>query len=350
MVTFGGMTYRFNPRWLQRDGQWSSHYLPDLAAVLDADRSQDFLQHMVQHGIRSILTIPLVSEGRLVGVFHACTRTVRRFSEEQIALLSTFASQAVIALENTRLFRTLQANNEELEQASRHKSEFLANMSHELRTPLNAIIGFSEVLKDQFFGALNDKQAEYARDIHDAGHHLLTLINDVLDLAKVEAGRMELLVEPFDLPAAVDSALIMVRERANRQGVELASRVDERLGRFVGDERKFKQVLLNLLSNAVKFSPAGGLVQVRAEATQEGVRVSVADQGIGIAESQQCVIFEAFHQAESTLAVKREGTGLGLTLARRFVELHGGSIGVRSQPGAGATFTYTMREQAWPEN
>lgn len=229
-----------------------------------------------------------------------------------------------------------------LEVASRHKSEFLANMSHELRTPLNAVIGFSEVLQERMFGELNDKQAEYVQDILASGRHLLSLINDILDLSKVEAGRMELELAPFHLPAALESALTLLRERATRHGVTLGLEVDERLAEFVGDERKIRQVVLNLLSNAVKFTPEGGRVEVRALLEDTVVRISVTDTGAGIAPEDQAKIFEAFSQVGTDQARKHEGTGLGLTLTRRFVELHGGEISVESAVGKGSTFAFTL--------
>ena len=229
-----------------------------------------------------------------------------------------------------------------LEVASRHKSEFLANMSHELRTPLNAVIGFSEVLQERMFGELNDKQAEYVQDILASGRHLLSLINDILDLSKVEAGRMELELAPFHLPAALESALTLLRERATRHGVTLGLEVDERLAEFVGDERKIRQVVLNLLSNAVKFTPEGGRVEVRAVLEDAVARISVTDTGAGIAAEDQAKIFEAFSQVGTDAARKHEGTGLGLTLTRRFVELHGGVISVESAVGEGSTFAFTL--------
>ncbi|MGH7318473.1 MAG: ATP-binding protein [Candidatus Rokuibacteriota bacterium] len=240
-----------------------------------------------------------------------------------------------------RLYRQLEA-------ANRHKSEFLANMSHELRTPLNAIIGFSEVLSERMFGELNDKQAEYIEDVLSSGRHLLSLINDILDLSKVEAGRMELDLTKFDLPMALENAITLVRERAGRHGVAIELAVDERLGEFVGDERKIRQIVLNLLSNAVKFTPEGGRVGLRATRTDGAVEIAVSDTGIGIAPDDQAVIFEEFRQAGSDSARRREGTGLGLTLCRKFVELHGGRIGVTSEVGQGATFTLTLPERPWP--
>ncbi|HEY2988747.1 MAG TPA: HAMP domain-containing sensor histidine kinase, partial [Candidatus Binatia bacterium] len=233
---------------------------------------------------------------------------------------------------------------------NRHKSEFLANVSHELRTPLNAIIGFSEVLGEKMFGELNEKQAEYTEDILSSGRHLLSLINDILDLAKIEAGRMELELTTFDLPGAIENALILVRERATRHGIKLDREIDERLGELVGDERKVKQVLLNLLSNAVKFTPEGGQIRVKAMRGDASAIISVADTGIGIAPGDQEMIFEEFRQVGSNYAQKREGTGLGLSLTKKFVEMHGGKIWVESEIGKGSTFTFTLPERSWPAN
>ena len=236
----------------------------------------------------------------------------------------------------------------QLETANQHKSEFLANMSHELRTPLNAIIGFSEVLLQRMFGELNPKQDEYLQDVLSSGRHLLSLINDILDLSKVEAGRMELELARFDLPQALQDTLVLVRERAVRNGIDLQLEVDARLGELVADERKIKQVMLNLLSNAVKFTPEGGRVDVRAIPSDGAVEISVADTGIGIAPENQDLIFEEFRQVGGDYAHKREGTGLGLTLARKFVELHGGRLWVKSQVGQGSTFSFSVPERPWP--
>ncbi len=225
----------------------------------------------------------------------------------------------------------------EVEAASRHKSEFLANMSHELRTPLNAIIGFSQVLKQQMFGELNAAQAEYVDDVLSSGEHLLSLINDILDLAKVEAGRMELQPTTFALPGLLDNAMSMVRERATRQGLSLATETDPSVGLIEADERKLKQILFNLLSNAVKFTPDGGRVTLAATADDGHVEISVRDTGVGISADDQVRIFEEFTQVGP--GATQEGTGLGLALTRRLVELHHGRLSVASEPGAGSTFT-----------
>jgi signal transduction histidine kinase len=229
----------------------------------------------------------------------------------------------------------------ELEAASQHKSEFLANMSHELRTPLNAIIGFSEVLTDRMFGELNEKQEEYLKDIYASGTHLLSLINDILDLSKIEAGRMELELSDFHLPTALDNALMLVRERAGRRNITLHTTVDPQLGQVQADERKIRQVVLNLLSNAIKFTPEGGRIEVGAVPKDGFVEVSVRDTGVGIAPEDQEKVFEEFQQV-GTADKKAEGTGLGLTLCRKFIELHGGRIHVKSQVGVGSTFTFMI--------
>jgi signal transduction histidine kinase/CheY-like chemotaxis protein len=236
----------------------------------------------------------------------------------------------------------------QLEAANRHKSEFLASMSHELRTPLNAIIGFSEVLLERLFGELNEKQAEYLRDILDSGRHLLSLINDILDLSKVEAGRMELELGRFSLPETLENGLTMVRERASRHGIALSLEVDPALDVIEADERKVKQVVFNLLSNAVKFTPDGGQVGITAGLDGDGVRITVWDTGIGIAPEDQGLIFEEFQQVGGQEGQGREGTGLGLALARRFVELHGGHLSVESVVGQGSRFTFTLLVRIMP--
>jgi signal transduction histidine kinase len=230
---------------------------------------------------------------------------------------------------------------EQLAAANRHKSEFLSNMSHELRTPLNAIIGFSEVLLQRLFGELNAKQADYLQDILDSGRHQLTLVNDILDLSKVEAGRMELELSSFSLNETINSCVAMLRERASRRGIALEVESDKGIGAIEADQRKVKQVLFNLLSNAVKFTPEGGRITVRARESGSVVEVSVQDTGVGIAPEDQERIFEEFAQASSGKSMEAS-TGLGLTLAKRFVELHGGAMTLKSAIGQGSTFTFSL--------
>ena len=293
-------------------------------------------------GTRSVVFAPLIWQDHGVGAILVSRSELRPFSDDEITLLKTFADQAVIAIRNARLIQEIQDKSRQLETANQHKSEFLANMSHELRTPLNAIIGFSEVLIERMFGELNDKQADYLADIHSSGKHLLSLINDILDLSKIEAGHMELDLEDFDVPAALGHAMNLVRERAQRHAIRLDLVVDEPLGDIRADARKFKQILLNLLSNAVKFTPDGGRVTVQAQVQAGALAVAVTDTGIGIAEDDQAVVFDEFRQVGRHYTNKHEGTGLGLALTKRFVELHGGTLALRSVLGQGSTFTFTL--------
>jgi signal transduction histidine kinase len=296
---------------------------------------------LIRCGYRSVLALPLLREDHLLGALAVNRSSPGEFPPEVIELLKTFATQSALAIQNARLFREIEDKSRQLEIASQHKSEFLANMSHELRTPLNAIIGFSEVLSERMFGAINAKQAEYLSDILESGRHLLSLINDILDLSKIEAGRMELELSDFDLPSTIENTLILVRERAVRRGIELGRAVDEHLGTVHADERKVKQVLLNLLSNALKFTSEGGRIDVRAVVRDATAEISVTDTGVGIAAEDQEAVFEEFRQV-GLAAKKVEGTGLGLAISRKFIQLHGGRIWVKSQIGTGSTFTFTL--------
>jgi signal transduction histidine kinase/DNA-binding response OmpR family regulator len=265
-------------------------------------------------------------------------------------LLQTFASQSALAIRNARLYRELERKSEEVEVASRHKSEFLASMSHELRTPLNAVIGFSEVLLERMFGDLNDRQEEYLRDIWSSGRHLLELLNDILDLSKVEAGRMELERFVFPVRQVLEYGIAMVRERAVRHDITLSLEVAPEVGLIEADELRIKQVMLNLLSNAVKFTPDGGEVTVRARVDGSELVVTVSDTGIGIAPDDKERIFESFQQAGRGVP-QQEGTGLGLTLSRRIVGLLDGRMWLDTELGVGSTFGFAvpigiMAEQA----
>jgi signal transduction histidine kinase len=297
---------------------------------------------LIRAGYRAVISVPMLLEDQIIGSLSLVRKAPAPFPAEVVELLKNFATQSALAIQNARLFREIADKGRQLEAASRHKSEFLANMSHELRTPLNAILGFSEVLAERMFGEVNDKQAEYLQDILSSGRHLLSLINDILDLAKIEAGRLELELGPFHLPTALDNAFTLVRERATRHGITLAQSVDERLTDIVADERKVKQILLNLLSNAVKFTPERGRVGLTATVADGAITIAVTDTGVGIAPEDQAAIFEEFRQVGREDARKQEGTGLGLTLAKKFVELHGGRIWVESHVGQGSTFSFTL--------
>jgi signal transduction histidine kinase len=296
---------------------------------------------LIESGTRAVLAVPMIHQDRLIGCLGVTRNRPGDFPTETIELMKAFATQSALAIQNARLFHEIEAKSREVQVASQHKSEFLANMSHELRTPLNAIIGYSELLEEEAGDLDGGRLVPDLQKIATAAKHQLSLINDILDLSKVEAGRMELEVADFDLPTAIESALTLVRERATRRGIALGSTIDERIGSIQADERKVKQVLLNLLSNAIKFTPEGGRSDVRAAINDGMIEVSVADTGVGIAPKDQEKVFEEFRQV-GTSDKKIEGTGLGLTLCRKFVELHGGRIWVKSQVGQGSTFTFTL--------
>jgi signal transduction histidine kinase len=318
-------------------------HIPD---VFTADWVSERLRRRAEQGhYRALVIAPMLRENAAIGVISVHRTTAGPFTEKQVALLKTFADQAVIAIANVRLFKEIQEKSLQLEIANRHKSEFLASMSHELRTPLNAIIGFSEALQEKIFGEMNEKQAEYIADIHGSGVHLLSLINDILDLSKIEAGRMDLELSRFDVGEDLQNGLTLIRERAARHGIALALELSPDIGDWVADQRKFKQIMLNLLSNAVKFTPQGGRICVRAKCGNGAVEVAVSDTGIGIAEKDFGIIFEEFRQIGADHLKKGEGTGLGLALVKKFVELHEGTISVQSEVGKGSTFTFTLPEK-----
>jgi signal transduction histidine kinase len=292
------------------------------------------------------LTKPIVALTRgaeALGEGDLATRISVRTGDELEQLARQFNHMAA-GLQDlyANLEEKVAAKTVDLELANRHKSEFLANMSHELRTPLNAVIGFSEVLGDEMFGTLNPKQMEYVRDIHGSGHLLLSLINDILDLSKVEAGRIELEPAEFDVAGAIANAATLLRERCQRGGLSLVLEVAPDVGNWVADPRRFKQIVVNLLSNAVKFTPAGGTITVRAGVAGDALRVAVSDTGIGIDARDLQLVFEPFRQVGTDSGRKAEGTGLGLSLVRSLVALHGGTIEVESWPEVGSTFAFVL--------
>ncbi len=310
----------------------------DLAVLPTRD---PHLEALFADGWRSVLAVPVHRNHDLVGALVIRRRTPGLFDPGLRDLLQTFAGQSGLAIVNARLYGELASQRQELEIVSRHKSEFLASMSHELRTPLNAVIGFSEVLLDRMFGELNERQAEYVRDIWSSGRHLLELLNEILDLSKVEAGQMVLEASSFSIPASLESALSMVRERAVVHGIALDLELGPDVDVVEADELRFKQVVLNLVSNAVKFTPDGGRVRVSAHRQGRDLVVAVTDTGAGIPEEDRERIFESFQQGGRG-APKEEGTGLGLTLSRRIVQLFGGRLWLESEEGHGSTFTFTL--------
>jgi signal transduction histidine kinase/CheY-like chemotaxis protein len=311
--------------------------LPDLNDVaLDPH-----LQTLYDDGWRSVAAIPMLRQGRIIGAMVVRRKSTGGFSGETLDLMQSFAAQSALAIHNARLFRELELKSAELEVASRHKSEFLASMSHELRTPLNAVIGFSEVLLEQMFGDINQRQEEYLRDIWSSGKHLLELITEILDLSKVEAGKMQLEPSTFSVPAALDYGISLLRERACLHGIDLHLDVEAGLDVIDADELRFKQVVLNLLTNAVKFTPDGGSVRVGATTEEGQLVVTVSDTGQGVPPEDRERIFESFQQGGRG-ATHEEGTGLGLTLCRRIIELLGGRLWLTSEVGKGSTFAFAV--------
>jgi signal transduction histidine kinase/ActR/RegA family two-component response regulator len=311
--------------------------LPDIALV----ERDVHLQLLFDDGWRSVLAVPVLRGGQIIGAMVVRRKTPGEFTDEVKEFMQTFASQSALAVFNARVFRELERKTAELQVASQHKSDFLASMSHELRTPLNAIIGFSEVLLEQMFGELNERQDEYLHDILNSGKHLLELLNEILDLSKVEAGRMELELTVFSLREVFEHAIALVRERAAQHNIAVTLEMDPSLDLIETDELRFKQVMLNLLSNAVKFTPNGGRVAVRAVRTGQRLAVAVTDNGIGIRPEDRERIFESFQQGQRSPS-REEGTGLGLTLCRRIVTLMGGTMSLESEVGVGSTFGFTV--------
>ena len=319
--------------------------------VSDATQDPRFKMLDQSRSPRSLIVQPLATPQRLVGAMTLSRQRVDPFTELDAAILKVITNQAAIAIDNGRLYEQLEAHLEDLEAAnaqiaevSRLKSEFLANMSHELRTPLNAILGFSELLRDELAGKISDKQRKDCLDnIYNSGRHLLSLINDVLDLTKIEAGRMDLVYEEFTVESALREVLNVIHALAMKKEIEIQSTVEPTDLMLIADKNKVKQVLYNLLSNAIKFTPNGGRVQVRA-GRQEGdlLRIQVQDSGIGIPVEQQHKIFGAFYQVQSASNREYPGTGLGLALTKRLLELHGGSIEFESAPGQGTTFAAVL--------
>jgi signal transduction histidine kinase len=292
-------------------------------------------------GIRSLLATPLMHDGVAIGLIQLRRSEPRPFTEKQIALLETFAHQAVIAIQNARLFREIAEKSQQLEAASRHKSEFLANMSHELRTPLNAILGFNELILGEVYGSLTPDLREPLTDIQNSGKHLLRLINNVLDLSKIEAGRMELAPTDYAVQDVVERVRASLFPLAAEKGLELAASVPEELPLAYGDAGRITQCLTNLAGNALKFTRQGR-VEISADLQGDRLVYRVRDTGIGIAKDKLESLFTEFRQGDATVASEFGGTGLGLSISKKFVEMHGGRIWVESEPGKGSVFSFEI--------
>jgi signal transduction histidine kinase len=310
--------------------------IPDLR-----NEPPELLEVLVRAGFRALLMVPLLGANRIVGALVVRRRAPGEFAQSTIDLLETFADQSVLAIQNARLFRELEEKGRELEMASKHKSQFLANMSHELRTPLNAILGYSELILDSIYGEMPEKARAVLERLQANGRHLLGLINDVLDLSKIEAGQLTLSLDDYSLSDVVHGVVSAVEPLAAEKRLAFKAEVAPDLPTGHGDGRRLSQVLLNLVGNAIKFTDKGE-VAIRASATNRAFTVAVCDTGPGIAAADQAKIFGEFQQADSSITRKKGGTGLGLSIAKRIIEMHGGRIWVESQPGKGLTFYFTL--------
>jgi signal transduction histidine kinase len=300
---------------------------------------------LVKLGLRSLLAIPLYRESQLLGGLLVFRRSLGSFSDDVVNLLQTFANQSVLAIHNARLFQEIQEKGRQLEIASEHKSQFLANMSHELRTPLNAILGYTELIVDNIYGEVPEQIASVLERVDRNGRHLLTLINDVLDISKMEAGQLSLSFNDYSMQEIVGNVIAAVESLGDEKNLPLKADLSPGLPLGKGDEQRITQVLLNLVSNAIKFTDEGE-VSIKVVVSDDTFQVSVTDTGMGISEADQKLIFEEFQQADGSATRAKGGTGLGLAIARRIVEMHGGRLRVESRLGEGATFTFTLPVRA----
>ena len=314
--------------------------VPDLVKMPDYP-----LSYVQQAGFRALLAVPLLREDRLIGALIVRRKAAGEFPPPVVDLLQTFAAQSVLAIHNARLFHEIEEKGHELEIANKHKSEFLANMSHELRTPLNAILGYTELILDNIYGDVPEKIKEILERLENNGHHLLSLINDVLDLSKIEAGRLTLSLDEYSMGEVIQTVITSVEALAAEKKLELKVMVPTDLTTGKGDEQRIAQVILNLLGNAIKFTEEGE-VRVEATVSNETFMVSVSDTGPGLSEADQKTIFEEFHQVDGSSTREKGGTGLGLSIAKRIVEMHGGRIWVESTHGKGSTFRFTLPVRA----
>ncbi len=314
----------------------SPDQIPDLADVPDYP-----LSYVQQAGYRALLALPLLREDRLIGGLVVRRKAAGEFPPPVLDLLQTFAAQSVLAIHNARLFREIEEKGRELESANKHKSEFLANMSHELRTPLNAILGYTELILDSIYGEVPEKIQEVLERLEKNGRHLLNLINDVLDLSKIEAGQLTLSLNEYSMEEVIQTVSTSVEALAAEKDLDLKVKVSKDLRIGKGDEQRIVQVILNLVGNAIKFTDEGE-VKVEATVSNETFLVSVSDTGPGVTEADQQKIFEEFHQADGSSTRKKGGTGLGLSISKKIIDMHGGRIWVESTPGRGSTFRVTL--------
>ncbi len=316
-------------------------HIPDVLA----DPEYTVSGYQKTFGYRTILSVPLLREGMAIGVFSLTRDEVSPFTEKQVDLVTTFADQAVIAIENVRLFDEIQEKSHQLEEASKHKSQFLANMSHELRTPLNAILGYTELIADGVYGDTPEKVQATLKRVMTNGRHLLGLINDVLDLSKIEAGQLTLSLADYSMKDVVHNVYGAVEPLAAEKKLTFKAEIAPDMAAGHGDERRLTQVLLNLVGNAIKFTDDGEVV-IKASQNNGAFSVKVCDTGPGISEDDQKKLFQEFQQADSSTTKKKGGTGLGLAISKKIIEMHGGRIWLESQVGKGSTFAFTLPTRA----
>jgi signal transduction histidine kinase len=321
-------------------------HVPD-SALLDPKEYADAIAMAREHKWRAAVAAPMLREGVAIGTIMLIKTEPGAFTPRQIELLKTFAAQAVIAIENVRLFTEIREKSHQLEVASQHKSQFLANMSHELRTPLNAILGYTEMMADGLYGDVGEKAQGVLERVQSNGRHLLGLINDVLDLSKIEAGQLVLAIEEYSVADMVATVLSATESLARAKNLKLGSAVAPGLPTGRGDARRLTQVLLNLVGNAIKFTDHGG-VEIKAARPGDRFEIAVVDTGPGIAPADQARIFDEFQQLDNTSTRRKGGTGLGLSISRHIVELHGGRIAVESEVGRGSTFRISLPVHTQP--
>jgi signal transduction histidine kinase len=322
-------------------GQAARQRAPLQIADLQTEPASDILDMVIRAGYRAVLIVPLLGAERIVGALVVRRKRPGEFSKQTIDLLQTFAAQSVLAIQNARLFHEIEDKSRQLAEASQHKSQFLANMSHELRTPLNAILGYTELILDDIYGETPAKMRGVLDRVQRNGKHLLGLINDVLDLSKIEAGQLSLSLSDYSLKNVIQTVFSAIEPLASEKQLALKIDVAQELPQGRGDERRLAQVLLNLVGNAIKFTDAGE-VSIKGSSVNGSFNVAVRDTGPGISTADQAKLFQEFQQADNSITKKKGGTGLGLAISKRIIEMHGGRIWVESSPGNGSTFAFTL--------
>lgn len=321
-------------------GQAALHKLPK--QIPDLKNISNYpVSSIVEDGFRALLALPLLRKDRLIGGLIVRRKKPGEFPSSVVEMLQTFAAQSVVAIHNAQLFSEIEEKGKELEIANKHKSEFLANMSHELRTPLNAILGFTELIIDNIYGDVPEKILEVLERVEKNGLHLLSLINDVLDLSKIEAGRLKLSLNDYSMQSIIETAVTSLEVLALEKKLKLSVSIQEDIGKGHGDEQRISQVILNLVGNAIKFTDRG-VVRIDAKLKNRDFIISISDTGPGLSEEDQETIFEEFRQADGSSTRKKGGTGLGLSISKKIIEMHKGNIGVESTLGKGSTFWFSL--------